>query len=102
MSEETAVDDGIRLVQVFLSPRLDGIWHVSLDVPKDRLICDCPAFRAQDKCKHARFVKARLDNNGGLYEVEVPLELAELVRTRPLTAEEYQFLVLHYGTPEVL
>lgn len=102
MSEEQAVDSGIRLVQVFLSPRLDGIWHVQLNVPKGRLICDCPRYKASDSCKHVRFVQARLDNNNGQYDLELPIELAALAKHRPLTDEECHYLVLHYGKPEVL
>lgn len=96
------MEDGIRLVQVFLSPKMEGVWHVSLNLLKNRLICNCPAYLSQDKCRHVRFVKARLDNNAGLYEVEVPVELADLVQTRALTKDEYHWLVVHYGTPEVL
>lgn len=103
MSEEQAVDSGIRLVQVFLSPRLDGVWRVSIDIANSgRLLCDCPRFKASDVCKHTRFVQARLDNNGGEYQLHLPQELAALAGRRPLTDDECEYLVLHYGKPEVL
>lgn len=91
-----------RLLQVFLSPNLNGpISYVHL-CEDGVLVCTCAIYRLKKGCKHTRWVQAKLDEGGDYYRVLVPPEIAEVVAERPLTPGEFHHLVLHYGKVEVI
>lgn len=60
-----------RLLQVFLSPNLRGVYEVAYDTESERLSCNCPGFRSRLTCKHLRWVLARSEPDGG-YCVPMP------------------------------
>lgn len=68
-------DDKLRLVQVFLSQNKTpgpGVYEVSVDVDNDqKLYCNCPGYQGRATCKHVRFVKNRIEHNGGNYPLEI-------------------------------
>lgn len=93
-----------RLIQVFLAANGSGplpISYVHL-TDGEGLRCSCAVFRLKARCKHTRWVQAKLDT--GCYEINVPdhLALQYMAHGQPLTAAETEYLVLHYGKVEVI
>ena len=35
-----------------------------------KIICTCPTFKGRSSCKHVKFVKLRMDTDGGIYRLE--------------------------------
>jgi hypothetical protein len=93
-----------RLIQVFLSPAATPgpcIFEVS-SVTGGALTCTCPGFNGRKTCKHTRFVKARIDSNGGHYPLEISKratdEDAEKAKESP---EEFRKFVINFAKIEV-
>jgi hypothetical protein len=65
--KEAPVSEELRLIQVFLTQQQTpgpSIFEVSTD-KEDNLYCTCAGFRGRNFCKHVKFVKARIETNGG-------------------------------------
>lgn len=100
-----AVDNGLRLVQIFLSQTKNpgpGIYEVSINNNDDTLHCTCPGYRGRASCKHVRFVQSRIEHNNGTYPLEISdratSEDAELARTSNKAFREF---VVKFGRIEV-
>lgn len=94
-----------RLIQVFLTQQQTpgpGIFEVSSD-KSDNLYCTCAGFKGRHFCKHVKFVKARIETNGGTYPLEIstratPEDAVKAQESNPAFRE----FVIKYGKIEVL
>lgn len=67
-----------RLIQVFLSPTASpGPCIFEVTSNNGKLLCTCPGFSGRSSCKHTRFVKARIESNGGTYPLEILTKVTE-------------------------
>jgi len=93
-----------KLIQVFLSQSQTpgpGIYEVSGD-EQGNLFCTCPGFKGRSTCKHARFVKSRMDNNDGNYPLEISSRATEEEADKAKkSAENFREFVIKYGRIEV-
>jgi len=65
-----------RLVQVFVG--LDGVSEVSIASHDNRKAnCTCEAFSKSARCKHTVFVKIRMSENDGNYNVQIPESVSD-------------------------
>lgn len=99
-----AVDDDLRLVQVFLSQNKvpgPGIYEVSTD--KDgELYCTCPGYKSRSMCKHTKFVNSRITNNNGSYPLEISSKAtSEDAEKARLSNKDFREFVIKYGRIEV-
>lgn len=93
-----------RLIQVFLSPTATpgpNIYEVT-NSTSGTLYCNCPGFLGRSTCKHTKFVKARIDSNGGHYPLEISKrateEDAEIAKE---SAEAFREFVIKFAKIEV-
>jgi hypothetical protein len=93
-----------KLIQVFLSPASAAsvvISEVYID-GMSNLTCTCPGWRGKHSCKHTRLIQERIDNNGGIYKMEVSkkatMEEAALAHE---SDEAFRKFVVTYGKIEV-
>ncbi len=90
-----------QITQIFLSDT--GVHEVHVQSSTQKLKCNCPGFSERSMCKHARFVKTRMDKNGGIYPVEVSTKVS---REESLEASHDPFafreLLVNYGKIEAL
>lgn len=96
------MDSQWRTVQIFLSPRCN-VFEVEINQSSGTVRCNCPGHKSRSTCKHVRFVKARIQGNGGTYplmlSVKTPKDGASLAaRSR----SDFRDFVLKYGRIEVL
>jgi hypothetical protein len=99
---ESSVEQS-RLIQIFLSPAASPgpcIFEVSSN--NGKLYCTCPGFNGRSTCKHTRFVKARIESNGGTYPLEIlksatPTD-AQLAESSP---EAFRDFVIRFAKIEV-
>ena len=91
-----------RTVQVFLSE--DGISEVQIDVDNSRKVrCNCEAFMRSARCKHAQFVKARMEENDGHYAIRIPEDVPDEEAFEAMgSSEDFRNFLLKYGKIEVL
>ena len=99
-----SVSQGTRLVQVFLSQSqttAPGIYEVALD-EKNVLVCTCPGYQGRSTCKHAKFVKARIDTNNGTYPLEISDRATkEDAETAKKSNKHFREFVIRFGKIEV-
>jgi len=98
------VEEGIRLLQIFLSPTGNpgpGIFEVCIK-PGGALTCTCSGYNGRKTCKHTRFVQSRIDSHGGTYPHEIS------TRTTPEDAqkaedsdEAFRDFIIKFGKIEV-
>ena len=99
-----AVSENTRLLQIFLtSGSAAGVCEVSVDKKTSALSCNCPGFIGRKTCKHVKFVKARVEGNGGTY----PLELSDSVSDDEIkqaqkSTDTFREFVIKHGVIEVL
>jgi hypothetical protein len=97
------VDIEWRTVQMFLSD--EGVHEVSVDeLNPMKTRCDCNVFQTYGRCKHARFVKARMAKNEGTFTLPVPsndLSDEELMDALE-NSELFRDLIIKYGKVEYL
>ena len=98
--KETAMNTW-QITQIFLSDT--GVHEVHVNVNNLKLKCNCLGFAARNTCKHSNFVKERMNNNGGVYPVEISNKVS---RAESVVAMEdpiaFRDMVLKYGKIEVL
>lgn len=68
----TSVAATWRTAQVFLSAQGGGVFEVEIDIEGTGIRCNCPTWKNNFGCKHARFVQRRLVEHAGKYPVMVP------------------------------
>jgi hypothetical protein len=100
---ETNMDIDWRTVQLFLSDE-EGVSEVQIDADDNRKVrCDCAAFMSSARCKHSKFVKARMAENDGHYAIRVPEDIPDEVAFEALShADSFRDFILKYGKIEVL
>lgn len=98
------VEEGSRLVQVFLSQNatpIPGIYEVSVK-ENGTLACTCPGFRARLICKHVKFVKARIETNNGTYPLEISNRATDVEASKATTSNSaFREFVIKFGKIEV-
>lgn len=100
--EEVEMSVEWRTVQFFIS--LDGVAEVELDADdSSRVRCSCAGYSSTSRCKHVRFVKARLKDSDGSYEVTMPGDVPDdEAEDALLSAAAWRVFVMKYGEIEVL
>lgn len=90
-----------QTTQLFLSA--DGVHEVSVHTDSYKLRCTCDGYDLRKACKHTRFVKQRMDENGGIYPTEVSTRASRLdaiaASQDPVLFRE---LLINYGKIEVI
>ncbi len=93
-----------KLIQIFLSQGVSpspAIYEVSSTITGS-LLCTCPGYSGRGTCKHARFVNARIKNNGGTYPLEISKratkEEADLAQE---STEAFREFIIKFGKIEV-
>ncbi len=90
-----------QVSQLFLSDT--GVHEVEIDTDSLKLRCNCPGFGRRSSCKHIRFVRERMDRNGGIYSTHIstkaPVEEANIAVQSP---EAFRKLLINYGKIEVV
>jgi len=89
------------ITQIFLSDT--GVHEVDVHHGSHKLRCDCAGFQTRGNCKHTRFVKQRMDNNGGIYPVEISNRVNHEVSIEASKdPAAFRNLLLKYGKIEAL
>lgn len=90
-----------QTTQLFLST--DGVQEVSINMESHKLRCTCDGYGVRNACKHTRFVKQRMDENGGIYPTEVSTRAS---RIDAIAASQdptlFRELLINYGKIEVI
>ena len=65
-----------RTLQLFLED--DGVHEVEADSEDyQKMRCTCPMYKSGRRCKHMRYVRKRLEENGGTYSIQIPADVAD-------------------------
>jgi hypothetical protein len=100
--KEVSMDINWRTIQFFISE--EGPFEVEMDYDNNRkLRCNCPDFQKVAKCKHQKFVKNLIEENGGYYSIQIPVEIDEDEALLAFSSSEnFREFILKYGKVEVL
>lgn len=97
--KETTMD--WQITQIFLSDT--GVHEVFVQQDTSKLRCNCPGYSDRSACKHVRFVKGRMDKNGGIYPVEISNKVS---REESIEASydpiAFRELLVNYGKIEAI
>ena len=89
------------ITQIFLSDT--GVHEVYVHHSSHKLRCNCPGFKTRSYCKHTRFVQTRMEQNGGIYPVEISSKVdhdqSALASKDP---EAFRDLLVNYGKIEIV
>lgn len=92
-----------RTVQVFISPKLTGVFEVEVELGTSELRCNCRTFKTRFVCRHVRHVQENMDENGGDYAVYFPKDVTEEdLEKANQTSEDFRKFVIEKGKIEVL
>ena len=97
----TSMTNDWQTTQIFLSD--NGVFEVEVSASTYRLRCGCDGYSSRLRCKHTRFVKQRMNENGGVYPTEVSNRASKvdsLIASKDPKA--FRELLIHYGKIEVL
>lgn len=102
--KDVTVDIDWRTVQLFLDNSSMAVYEVQLDADNNRKArCDCPTFSNSARCKHTRFVKAKMDDNDGHYAIKIPKEISDEEALIAMSdADSFRDFIIKYGTVEVI
>lgn len=90
-----------QTTQLFLST--DGVQEVSVNIDSHKLRCTCDGYEVRRACKHTRFVKQRMEENGGIYPTEVSTRASRIEAVAASQDPElFRKLLINYGKIEVL
>lgn len=91
-----------RTLQFFIGE--EGVSEVSADVMHPTKVkCSCDKFTKSAKCKHATFIKTRMESSGGNFVLRVPENVTEEEEDAALAdTDSFRNFVIKYGTPEIL
>jgi hypothetical protein len=93
--------DAWQITQLFLSDT--GIHEVYVNLDNKKLRCNCTGFVTRSGCKHTRYVGEKMNNNGGIYPVEVSNRATSAeTALASLSPEIFRDFLLKYGKIEVL
>lgn len=100
--KEVEMDIQWRTIQFFIEEA--GIFEVEMDYENSKKVrCNCPDFQLSARCKHQKWVKARIAENEGQFSLEVPDDLDDDLLDEVLsTAEGFRQFVLRHGEIEVI
>lgn len=89
-------------VQLFLSD--EGACEVLGHADDYRkLRCTCSAYGPVAKCKHVKFMRKFMDDNGGMMTLKIPEDATDdEIEFGMSSAEEFRKLVIKYGKIEYL
>lgn len=89
-------------MQFFLDP--DEVVETQID-PNDpsHLRCMCQTFVEAEKCRHTRWIAARVVEQGGLYPIVVPEDLGAVAAYEAIAdADTFRAFVLKYNKVRVI
>ena len=90
-----------QVLQIFLSET--GVHEVELNADGRTLRCNCPGFSGRVHCKHMRFVRSKMNKNGGIYPCDLSTRASKL---DALAASQdpvaFRQLLIDYGRIEVV
>ena len=90
-----------QITQLFLSDT--GVHEVDVHISSSKLRCSCNGYESRRSCKHTRFVKARMDENGGIYPTEVSTRASKIdTVVASNDPESFRKLLINYGKIEVI
>ena len=91
-----------RTIQLFLGN--DGVSEVFVaEEDSTKVRCSCEMFNKKARCKHSEWVRNRMDNNGGVFNMRVPDTIND-EETMDALNDPYLFrnFVIKYGKVQVL
>lgn len=84
------------ITQIFLSET--GVHEVDVHHSSHKLRCNCIGYTTRGNCKHTRFVKERMNKNGGVYPVEISNKIdRETSIAASENPEAFRELLVKYG-----
>lgn len=90
-----------QATQLFLSDT--GVHEVEVNVSSSKLRCNCNGYGSRSSCKHVRFVRSRMDDNGGIYPTEISNKASKLdAAVASKDPNAFRQLLINYGKIEVL
>jgi hypothetical protein len=102
MRKEVKMDIAWRTVQLFIS--LDGVAEVEVDAENhEKIRCSCKNFVATARCRHSKYVKNRMNDGNGHYEVQVPEDVDDDEAINAMADPiKWRSFVIKHGEVEVL
>lgn len=92
---------GWMITQIFLSDT--GVHEVYVQHSTQKLKCNCPGFNVRGICKHTRFVNKRMDENGGVYPVEISKRVENSLDYMDIDDPKvFRELLVNYGKIEAI
>jgi hypothetical protein len=102
---EELMDDQLKLIQVFLTQGSvpgPSVYEVS-QTNDNTLVCTCPGYRGRGSCKHVKFVRARIEENDGVYPLEITYKATLEDATKAKQSnKDFRDFVLKFGKIEVV
>lgn len=90
-----------QVLQIFLSET--GVHEVEVHYASEKLRCNCPGSNGRTQCKHMRFVKSRMNKNGGIYPCDISTRASKLeALAASHDPEAFRQLLIEYGKIEVV
>lgn len=91
-----------RTIQIFLSD--DGVHEVEMVMTDTRKMrCTCPVYKQGKRCKHIRYIRAKMQENDGDYSVMIPETLTEEeIETAILSPDTFRQFLVKYSKIEVI
>jgi len=90
-----------QVTQLFLSET--GVHEVELNTGSLKLRCNCTGYGNRSSCKHVRFVRERMDKNGGIYPTQISSRASKLEATVASSdPSAFRQLLIEYGKIEVV
>jgi len=90
-----------QVAQIFLSET--GVHEVHINLDNKKLRCDCSGYGSRSVCKHIRYVKTRIEQNDGVYPVEVSSRASQDESSMAsLDPELFRAFLFKYGKIEVI
>lgn len=92
-----------RTIQMFLSAN-DGVNEVQVDAENpQKLRCDCPSFASSARCKHTKFIRARMAEADGHYNITIAGNVSDDEAYEAiLDAEAFREFLIKYAKVEVI
>jgi hypothetical protein len=90
-----------QIAQIFLSET--GVHEVQINADSKKLRCDCAGYGSRSVCKHMRYVRKRIEENDGIYPVEVSSRASQAESSvASLDPELFRAFLFKYGKIEVI
>lgn len=90
-----------QVLQIFLSET--GVHEVEMHHASEKLRCNCPGAIGRTHCKHMRFVKSRMNKNGGIYPCDISTRASKLdAIAASQDPKAFRQLLIEYGKIEVV